>query len=304
MGAIEQFNSRGGSSGNGNWNRVRKFHVVGDPSIPIEFFDPLADSELPERGSGYAQFPGVVVTGYTPTARITLRGWFVDVHYGVPTTLTPTWGGQWQVSVSGSSETVKQDTTTLDPQQIEDGVVAEIVGQPYYEERVSSSDGEFDPTVYTTKTRIYRNGEIVGSEKNLRRLDLRKRAGMQVNKPVGMLTLQRRFTRNINYSVVLSQLEMVNTDVFYGAARGQLRFKSLNVNPVRVHIVENPTGVGEVVSLNFQWRTEGHQHKILHQYEDPDDSTIVSPVLRDKKTIIEAFSTYLETSFSAMLNEL
>lgn len=305
MSAIEQFNSRGGSAGSGNWNRTRRFHVHIDSSVPVEHQDPFADEALPPRTSGFATFPGVVVTGYTLVERLSIYDWLVDVNYGVPPLLTPSYGGMWKISVSGSLETKKQDIATRSAQQIEDKVEPLIVGQPDYVEVKPTEGGgsREDETIYTAKSKVYNSvtGKVELVTKTLRRIDLRKREGMQVDAPVAVLTLQNRFYHPVNYGQALAKVKMVNDSPFFGADPGQLRFLMPSITSFFLSPAEYVYEVGFDVILNFQWRTDGHQHPIVHQFEDPDNPTLVSPVLEEGKIVVEVFPRYLETSFDAIL---
>lgn len=302
MGAIEQFDSRLGSAGSGNWNRTRRFHITVDSLVPVDKQDPLADSELPEMFTGHATFPGVLVTGYTLVERLSIRDWIVEVNYGVPPLLTPSYGGMWKISVSSSLESERQDVTTRDSQQIEDGVVPIIVGSHEYAELKSPND--YSGTVYQARSRVFdpATGEITDIVKDLKRLDLRKREGMQVTKPVATLTLQNRFYHPVNYGQALARVTMVNDSNFFGAAPGQLKFSSVSANSFLIDKNLYGFEVGFDVVLNFQWKTDDHQHTIMHQYEDPDNPEIVSPVLRDGKPVMESLSRYLETSFASILS--
>jgi len=300
MSVVELFDSRGGTEGSG-WSRTRRFKVELAGSAVHQ--DPLNDLGLPPHGTGFAQFPGLTVKSYSLIQRLNLRCFIVEVSYAPPAALTSTWGGLWQVSVSGSLESSRQFTTTLDQQQLDAGVLPTVIGPNYYVKKGTGEHVSSDK-LFETTTRTVKDGAVQDEKIQLKRLDVRKKEGADITRAVASLTLKRVFAREVNFGRALSRLSMVNSDNFYGAVRGQLKFVTLNLVPTLIDAAENPTGVGSDVSLGFRWKTDKHQPTLVHMYESPDGGESVIRRVSDGKAVVEVFSGFLETSFNAMLSEL
>lgn len=294
MSVIELFNSRMGSLGANGATRTRRFRVTLSDSAEVQ--DPLQDEGLPSIGSGFYQFPGMVVKSYSLSSRMSLREFVVDTTYSAPNDLIPPWGSLWQVSVSASVKSVRQDVTTQSEEDRANRLLPTVVGPNIY---IEDSEG-----AYQAKTKVVTLGQVVPDIVSLRQLDVRKREGMDVSVPVATLTLKRRYTHPIiNYGQALGKLTMVNDDVFFGAAPGQLQFTALNMAPVQISTLENPSGIGYDAFLGFLWNPNGHQHQITHMYESAEGSV---SVVEEKSgdAVVERFSRYLVTSFNAMVSSL
>lgn len=207
----------------------------------------------------------------------------VVIPYRAPSTLTPGFGGEWQMRISAYPDSVRMDVTRPTEQEKAEGIDPIIVG-PYQYKRMDSTTTSPAPSGEPWEEYWADNLELILDPATKAKRDV---YGMDVLTPNAQITYTRRFIddRPGRIMELFGRHCAVNEDevslpklggrVFFPR---QLILWSFEVNEAIGTDTHNP--VVHDASVTFAVKTEGWQFDFYHTYTDTEAAKVSKTIVK------------------------